>query len=145
MDDDDDGTPDSSDPEPQNPLVPEASSDTSNPSPEPSPSPSQNPPFTVPEPGVGGNGTASKFGDMTGISQADADAFLRSLGATVKTTADGYTQYKFPDRSEVWIRPDGEVVRTPAPKYGSDGSRINRGLRLNKDGNLLRTRDEFGN
>jgi len=141
VDDDDDGTPDYSDPKPQNPLVPEASSDTSSPSPDQS----QNPPSTTPEPGIGGNGTASEFGDMTGMSQADADAFLRSLGATVKTTPDGYTQYKFPDRSEVWIRPDGEVVRTPAPKYGPDGSRINRGLRLNKDGSLLRTRDEFGN
>lgn len=47
--------------------------------------------------------------------------------------------------SSFTFRPDGEVVRTPAPKYGLDGSRINRGLRLNKDGSLLRTRDEFGN
>lgn len=143
-DDDDDGTPDSSDPDPQNPLVPEASNDPSSPPPEPpSPSPSSSP--TVPEPGVGGNGIASEFGDMSGMSRADADAFLSSLGATVKTTAGGYTQYKLPDRSEVWIRPDGEVVRTPAPKYGSDNKRINRGFRLDKDGSLLKTQDEFGN
>ncbi|GAA6617113.1 hypothetical protein NUACC26_029220 [Scytonema sp. NUACC26] len=79
------------------------------------------------------------------MSRAEADAFFQSLGATGKTTASGYTQYRFPDRSEVWIRPDGEVVRMPAPQYGSDGSRINRGLRLDKDGSLLKTRDEFGN
>jgi len=33
--------------------------------------------------------TASEFGDMSGMSRADADTFLRSLGATVKTTAGG--------------------------------------------------------
>lgn len=73
---------------------------------------------------------------MTGMSRADADAFLRSLGATVKTTAGGYTQYKLPDRSEAWIRPNNEVVRTPAPRYGPDGSRINKGARLDQNGNL---------
>ena len=54
-------------------------------------------------------------------------------------------EYKFRDRSKVTIRPDGEVVRTPAPIYASDGSRINRGLRLDKQGRLMATRDELGN
>lgn len=72
------------------------------------------------------------------MSRADVDAFLRSLNATVKTTAGGYTQYKFPDRSEVWIRPspDNEVVRTPAPTYSPDGYRTNKGARLDQNGNL---------
>ena len=52
---------------------------------------------------------------------------------------------KFFDKSKVIIRPNGEVIRTPAPKYGSEGRNINKGLRLDRDGNLLRTRDEFGN
>ncbi len=70
------------------------------------------------------------------MSRADADTFLRSLGATVKTTAGGYTEYRFPDKSTVWIRPDGEVVHTPTPTYGPDSSRTNRGARLDQNGNL---------
>jgi hypothetical protein len=89
---------------------------------------------TAPGSGAGGNGTASEFGDMTGMSRTAADAFLRSRGASVSTTAGGYTRYKFPDRSEVWIRPDGEVVRIPAPQYGADGRRINKGARLDQNG-----------
>jgi hypothetical protein len=89
----------------------------------------------TPSAGAGGNGTASEFGDLSGMSRAQADKFLRSRGAAVKTTAGGYTEYKFPDKSTVWIRPDGEVVRTPAPQYGPDGSRINKGARLDQNGN----------
>ncbi|HEX8106842.1 MAG TPA: hypothetical protein VF516_03895 [Kofleriaceae bacterium] len=85
--------------------------------------------------GAGGNGTASEFGDLSNMTRAEADTFLRSRGATVKQTAGGYTEYKFPDKSVVWIRPDGEIVRTPAPKYGPDGRRINKGARLDQNGN----------
>jgi hypothetical protein len=99
-----------------------------------------------PSSGVGGNGSTSEFGDLTGLTRKEVDTFLRERGAIVKPpTPSGYIEYKFPDRSTVTIRPDGEVVRTPAPKYGSDGARINRGLRLDKDGNLLKTLDKSGN
>ena len=37
------------------------------------------------------------------------------------------------------------LIRLPAPRYDADGRRINRGLRLDKDGSLLQTLDEFGN
>jgi len=87
-----------------------------------------------PGPGVGGNGTASEFGSLNGMSRADADAFLRSLGAEVKTTVGGYRHYKFPDKSEVAIRPNGEVIRIPKRIYGPDGRRINRGDRLDENG-----------
>jgi len=99
----------------------------------------------VPSQGVGGNGIASEFGDLTGMTRQEVDDFLRGLGAEIRTTRDGYVAYKFFDKSTVMIRPNGEVIRTPAPKYGSDGRNINKGLRLDRDGNLLRTRDEFGN
>ena len=99
----------------------------------------------VPSQGVGGNGTASEFGDLTGMTRQAVDDFLRGLGAKVKTTTDGYIQYKFLDKSTVMIRPNGEAIRTPAPKYGFDGRNINKGLRLDRYGRLLRTRDEFGN
>lgn len=95
--------------------------------------------------GVGGNGIASEFGDLTGLTRQEVDKFLCELGANVKITQGGYVEYKFPDRSKVIIRPDGEVARIPAPKYDSDGKNINKGLRLGKDGSLLPTLDQFGN
>jgi hypothetical protein len=99
----------------------------------------------LPSKGVGGNGIASEFGDLTGMTRQEVDRFLKELDAKVKITLGGYVEYKFPDRSKVIIRPDGEVVRTPAPIYASDGSRTNRGLRLDKQGRLMATRDELGN
>ena len=43
------------------------------------------------------------------------------------TRPGGYTQYKFADGSEVWIRPNGEVVRVPAPGTAPAGTRIRPG------------------
>ena len=73
---------------------------------------------------------------MAGMSGTDVDIFLRSLGAAVRTTAGGYTRYKFPDRSEVWIRPNGEVVRLPRREYDAQGQRTNKGARLDANGAL---------
>jgi hypothetical protein len=73
----------------------------------------------VPNPGVGGHGVASEFGDLTGLTRQAVSEFLCSLGASVKTTQGGYVEYKFTDRSKVIIRPDGEIVRIPAPRYVS--------------------------
>ena len=99
----------------------------------------------MPSQGFGGNGIASEFGDLTGMARQEVDDFLRGLGAEVRTTEGGYIEYEFADRSRVNIRTDGEVIRTPAPRYSSDGRKINKGLRLGKDGSLVKTRDEFGN
>lgn len=99
----------------------------------------------VPSQGVGGNGIASEFGDLTGMTREEVDDFLRGLGAKVKSSLGNYVEYKFSDKSKVTIRTNSEIVRLPAPRYGSDGRRINRGLRLDKDGSLLKTVDEFGN
>ena len=52
------------------------------------------------------------------------------VGAEVRTIAGGYTRYTFSDSSEVWIRPNGEVVRLP------QGQRINKGMRLDENGVL---------
>ncbi|WP_199315470.1 hypothetical protein [Aerosakkonema funiforme] len=95
--------------------------------------------------GVVGNGIASEFGDLTGLTRQEVNNFLHGFGAKVKISEGGYVEYKFPDNSKIIIRPDGEVVRIPAPRYDSDGKNINKGLRLGKDGSLLPTRDRFGN
>jgi hypothetical protein len=73
------------------------------------------------------------------MSRREADVFLRSLGAEVRMTAGGYTRYKFSDRSEVWIRPNGEVVRLPQRVYDPHGQRINKGMRLDENGTLTAT------
>jgi hypothetical protein len=82
-------------------------------------------------------GMAAAIPDLSGKTRAEADALLRSEGATVKTTSGGYTHYVFPDRSEIWIRPDGEVIRLEAPRYGPTGARINKRQRLGPNGELL--------
>ena len=51
------------------------------------------------------------------MTRQEVDNFLRGLGAEIKITRDGYVAYKFLDKSTVAIRPNGEVIRTPAPKY----------------------------
>ena len=35
----------------------------------------------MPSQGVGGNGIASEFGDLTGMTRQEVDDFLRGLGA----------------------------------------------------------------
>ena len=92
-----------------------------------------------PGPGQGNHGIASTFGSLREMSRAEADVFLRSLGAEVRTTAGGYTRYKFSDGSEVWIRPNGEVVRLPQREYDPQGQRTNKGMRLDENGALTAT------
>jgi hypothetical protein len=54
----------------------------------------------------------------------------------MRTTAGGYTRYRFSDSSEVWIRPNGEVVRLPQREYDAQGQRTNKGMRLDENGVL---------
>jgi hypothetical protein len=89
-----------------------------------------------PGPGQGNHGIASTFGSLRGIPRVEVDVFLRSLGAEARTTAGGYTRYTFSDSSEVWIRPNGEVVRLPHRVYGPQGQRTNKGMRLDENGVL---------
>ena len=92
-----------------------------------------------PGPGQGNHGIASTFGSLRGMSRAEVDVFLCFLGAEVGTTVGGYTRYKFPDNSEVWIRPNGEVVRLPWREYDPQGQRTNKGARLDENGALTST------
>ena len=89
-----------------------------------------------PGPGQGNHGIASTFGSLRGMSRVEADVFLRSLGAEVRTAAGGYTRYTFSDSSAVWIRPHGEVVRLPQREYDAQGQRTNKGGRLDENGVL---------
>ncbi|NOT57319.1 MAG: hypothetical protein HOP18_22175 [Deltaproteobacteria bacterium] len=68
------------------------------------------------------------------MARVEVDEFLRTLGAEARMTAGGYTRYQFPDSSEVWIRPNGEVVRLPWREYDDRGQRTNKGARLDETG-----------
>ena len=89
-----------------------------------------------PGPGQGNHGIASTFGSLRGMSRVGTDVFLRSLGAEVRTTAGGYIRYTFSDSYEVWLRPNGEVVRLPQRESDFQGQRTNRGMRLDENGVL---------
>ena len=89
-----------------------------------------------PGPGQGNHGIASTFGRLRGMSRVEVDVFLRSLSAEMRTTAGGYTRYRFSDSSEVWLRPNGEVVRLPQREYDSQGQRTNKRMRLDENGVL---------
>ncbi len=88
---------------------------------------------------------AGEIPDLNGTKRDQADALLRSLGATIRTSAGGYKRYIFPDRSEIQIRPspDNEVIRLEAPEYepGPSGARTNRGQRLSPNGERLPRND----
>jgi hypothetical protein len=86
-------------------------------------------------------GMVSQIDDLSGKSRAEVDTLLQARGATKKGTAGGYTHYRFLDRSEIVIRPDGRVVRTPAPEYGPTGARTNKGARLDQYGRLTTSHD----
>ncbi len=69
------------------------------------------------------------------MTRAEVDAALTARGAARHVTAGGYTHYRFPDGSQVFIRPDGRVGRVAAPQYDpATGLRTNRGQRLDQDG-----------
>jgi len=82
--------------------------------------------------GKGGYGTASEFGSLAGWSFSEAEDFLNSHPALKRLVISrgGYRQYIFKDASEVYIRPNGEIIRLPRPMYYPDGRRI-KGYRIN--------------
>jgi RHS repeat-associated protein len=70
-------------------------------------------------------GTAGAVGNLKGASRQEADVILRAENPTkVHTTAGGYTEYRFADGSSIWLRPNGEVVRVPAPGTAGPGFRV---------------------
>src|SRR6266511_4007973 len=96
----------------------------------------------TPGPGAGGHGQASSVGSLQGMTRAEVDAALTAQGATRHVTAGGYAHYRFPDGSQVFIRPDGRVGRVAAPQYDPlTGQRTNRGQRLDQDGRLSSSHD----
>jgi len=95
----------------------------------------------TPTPEVGEYGIVSEFGSLDGWSPEDAETYLTNHPNLKRThITDGqYRHYIFDDRSELWIKPDGEVVRLPKPIYAANGKRI-LGYRVNiYTGEILRS------
>ena len=92
-------------------------------------------------------GLASQIENLSGKTFEEANQLLRQHASHVYTSEGGYVRYRFPDRSEVQIRPGGEVIRLAAPEYGPNGARINKGQRLDPQGNptcCLISKSAFG-
>ncbi len=75
-------------------------------------------------------GIAGTINNLNGQTFEKPDQLLRQEARRVSTSANGNTHYHFLDRLEIYIRPDGEVIRMAAPEYGPTGARTNKGQRL---------------
>lgn len=92
---------------------------------------------------TGKYGTASNFGSLDGWTLAEAEAYLSGHPdlSHFSETEGGYKRYMFEDKSEVHIRPNGEIIRIPRRIYEEDGSRV-KGRRLNiYDGEVYTSAD----
>lgn len=89
--------------------------------------------------GVGGNGAASDLPGLNGKSPDDARKLLEGQGFSGgKTSPNGWQTFRGKDGSKVDINWNtGRVVRTAAPKYGQNGSTINKGQRLDSSGSEI--------
>lgn len=87
------------------------------------------------------NGASSSLPSLNGLCQKDALKALEKQGFKPKSgdvSQGGWQTFKHPDGSQVDINwGSGRTVRTAAPKYGQDGSRINKGQRLDSNGNEI--------
>ncbi|KDN13690.1 hypothetical protein SALWKB12_0545 [Snodgrassella communis] len=88
--------------------------------------------------GIGGNGAASTIPSLNGMSKLEAQKLLEQQGFKGRVggaSSGGWETFKHPDGSQIDINWNtGRTVRTAAPKYGPDGSRINKGQRLDSQG-----------
>ncbi|WP_081297112.1 PASTA domain-containing protein, partial [Gilliamella sp. Bif1-4] len=86
--------------------------------------------------GVGGNGASSELPNLDGKSPEQARKILEKYGFEEKSISPaGYQRFVAKDGSEITINwNSGRIVRTTAPKYGTNGARINKGQRLDANG-----------
>ncbi len=64
---------------------------------------------------------------LHGMAASTAERTLASAGFRfAHQTGGGYREYKHPDGSVVWFRPDGEVVRTGPRIPGASGKKYRR-------------------
>jgi len=90
-------------------------------------------------PTVKGESGVEKLKSIDKLAPEQARGELEKAGFknNGRRTEGGWETFKHPDGSKVDIGHGGRVVRTQAPKYGSDGSRINKGQRVDSSGNEI--------
>lgn len=78
--------------------------------------------------GIGENGVASKLPSLEGLNAKQANSLSNDYEFTGKSISPARNQrFTHADKSKIDINwKTGRVVRTAAPKYGKDGSRINK-------------------
>lgn len=88
-----------------------------------------------------GYGVGANLPDMNGFSRQEVRQVLDMNGfqpSSSTPSSKGWQKFKHPDGSQVDINWNkGRIVRTEAPIYGADGSRINKGQRLAPDGSQI--------
>lgn len=91
----------------------------------------------------GDYGTASNFGSLDGWTLAEAEEYLSEhpdLNRKMESEG-GYKRFVFEDKSEVQIRPNGEIIRIPHRIYTEEGSRV-KGRRISiHDGQVYTSAD----
>src|SRR5262249_39102874 len=71
---------------------------------------------------AGSPNAAARLPNLQGMSRSDAHITIRNRGFQYHgTTRGGYVRYTHADGSEIWIRPNGEVMRYGSPIEGRPG------------------------
>jgi hypothetical protein len=91
-------------------------------------------------------GAVGEVPDLDGLSDKEAKQALEDAGFQEKSKEGAkYKEYVHEDKSTVWIKPEGEVVRVTKPRYDPiTGQRTNNGEKLIKteEGEMRATRDQ---
>ena len=83
-------------------------------------------------------GAAAGVPNLDGKRLSEVDKTLRKHSFKDAETSTKWRTYKHQDRSKVSInKKSGRVVRTAAPRYRPDGSKINKGQRVDKHGKAI--------
>jgi RHS repeat-associated protein len=91
--------------------------------------------------GYGGTTVSAiqKLRNLAGMGRGQARSELSKEGFKRKPDTGGsYEKWKHSDGSEVWIRPNGEVVRVPSAKTVQQAGKSGKGWRVDPDGNVVR-------
>lgn len=75
--------------------------------------------------------------DLTGFTEFGALAVIRGAGFTfLRVTKGGYHKYVHEDGSQIWIRPNGEVIRLGPKVRARDGKKYH--PRFDQHGNATK-------
>ncbi len=89
------------------------------------------------EAGEKSDSASGNLPDLSGKSKEEAEKELKKAGFEKKgTTKGGYEEYRHPDGSRVWVRPDGEIIRLGPKVQNPDPNKKGHRPRINPNGNV---------